>query len=94
MSLEALVTKYIASAELALHQLEIVETSRISRNDVQEVVDSANAYLADAKHYRDKKKFDVSLASISYCEGLLDALKMLGVVKFEWPAKQKEKNQK
>jgi hypothetical protein len=25
---------------------------------------------------------------------LLDALKMLGVVKFEWPAKQKEKNEK
>jgi hypothetical protein len=91
MSLEALVTKYIDSAELALLQLEIVETSRISRNDVQKVVDSAKAYLADAKHYREKRRLDISLTSISYCEGLLDALKMLGVVKFEWPAKQKEK---
>jgi FAD synthetase len=80
MSLDALVTKYIASAEFALFQLEIVEASRINRNDVQEVVDSAKAYLADAKHYRDKREFGISLASVSYCEGLLDALKMLRVI--------------
>jgi len=48
----------------------------------------AKAYLQDAKYYRDGKRFDVSLASVAYCEGLLDALKMLGAVKFEWPARK------
>ncbi|MEM2104245.1 MAG: DUF357 domain-containing protein [Candidatus Bathyarchaeia archaeon] len=51
------------------------------------VVELAKAYLQDAKYYSESKQFEVSLASIAYCEGLLDALKMLGAVKFEWPAK-------
>jgi FAD synthetase len=94
MSLEALVTKYIASAELVLLQLEMAEASCIDESEVGKVVDSAKAYLADAKHYRNKKEFGVSLASVSYCEGLLDALKMLGAVRFEWPAGTKRKSGK
>jgi len=50
----------------------------------------AKAYLQDAKYYRDEGKLEVSLASVAYCEGLLDALKMLGMVKFEWPRKKEE----
>jgi len=45
--------------------------------------------LKDAKYYKDEKKFETSLTSIAYCEGLLDALRLLGVVKFEWPTKKK-----
>lgn len=94
MSLEALVTKYIASAEHVLRELQITETSSIDKNAVGKVVESAKAYLADAKHYKSKHKFEVSLASVSYCEGLLDALKMLGAVRFEWPIKLEEKSGK
>lgn len=94
MNMEALVSKYIASADQVFHDLTITETSNISKSEVRKVVESAKAYLADAKYYRDKKEFEVSLASISYCEGLLDALKMLGAVRFEWPAKPKGKSEK
>ncbi|NWF86852.1 DUF357 domain-containing protein [Candidatus Bathyarchaeota archaeon] len=94
MSLETLVSKYIASAEQVLHDLTIIETSNIGKSEVGKVVESAKAYLADAKYYKDKKEFEVSLASVSYCEGLLDALKMLGAVRFEWPVKLKGKNEK
>ncbi|MEM2281628.1 MAG: DUF357 domain-containing protein [Candidatus Bathyarchaeia archaeon] len=91
MTLEQLVSKYIASAERALGELQITVGGgglRLSREAVLEVVGLAKAYLQDAKYYRDGKRFDVSLASVAYCEGLLDALKMLGAVKFEWPRKE------
>jgi len=89
MSLEELVSKYIVSAEHAVHVLEIVKPSDIDMKEISKVLDLAKAYLEDSKYYRDKKRFEVSLASVAYCEGLLDALKMLGAVKFEWSMKRK-----
>jgi len=95
MSLEQLVSKYIASAEYALSKMEFARNHiNVDLTSTKKVVESAKAYLEDAKYYKEEKKFDVSLASVSYCEGLLDALKLLGAVKFEWPAKSKDKLQK
>jgi FAD synthetase len=81
MSLEELVSKYIASTEHVLSEIEIAETLNVDVTSVKKVVEFAKAYLQDAKYYRDKSKFEVSLASVAYCEGLLDALKLLGAVK-------------
>lgn len=94
MSLEEFVSKYIASAEHVFGEMEISEASSIGVGDAGKVLEFAKAYLDDAKYYRDKRKFEVSLASVAYCEGLLDALRLLGAVKFEWPAKQKKKDEK
>ena len=95
MILEELVLKYIASAERVFCEMEIAETrTNIDVLGVNNVLEFAKAYLEDAKYYRDKKKFDVSLASVAYCEGLLDALKLLEAVKFEWPVKRKAKREK
>ena len=78
MSLEELVSKYIASAEHVFCEIEIAETrTNIDVLGVKKVLEFAKAYLEDAKYYRDKKKFEVSLASVAYCEGLLDALKLI-----------------
>jgi FAD synthetase len=94
MSLEKLVSKYIASAERVFCEMEIAETRpNIDALGVNKLLEFAKAYLEDAKYYRDKKKFEVSLASVAYCEGLLDALKLLGAVKFEWPVKMKVKSE-
>ena len=46
-------------------------------------------YLEDAKYYKAQGKLETSLTSVAYCEGLLDALRLLGAVKFEWPTSQK-----
>ncbi|MDH5481265.1 MAG: DUF357 domain-containing protein [Candidatus Bathyarchaeota archaeon] len=90
MSLEKLVSKYIASAEHVLSEVQIADAhTQVGADAAGRIVEVAKAYLEDAKYYRDKKKNEVSLASVAYCEGLLDALKLLGVVKFEWPAKKK-----
>ena len=89
MSLKQLVSKYIDSAEQVLSSMSVAESSLpIEVRQINEVLDSARAYLEDAKYYREKEKFNVSLTSAAYCEGLLDALKLLGAVRFEWPKKE------
>jgi FAD synthetase len=94
MSLEELVSKYITSAEHVFGELEISGTLTIDANGIMRVAESAKAYLEDAKYYRGQGKLGVSLASVAYCEGLLDALKLLGAVKFEWPVKKGERSTK
>ena len=91
-NLMELVSKYMASAEHVLADVKLVENPpSLDAKDIRKVVEAAKSYLKDAKYYRDRKKFEVSLASVAYCEGLLDALKLLGAVKFEWPTKKKER---
>jgi FAD synthetase len=92
MSLEKLVAKYVASAEHVLADVKFIENPpSLDAKNIRKVIEAANSYLKDAKYYSNRKKFEVSLASIAYCEGLLDALKLLGAVKFEWPVKEKER---
>ncbi len=86
MSMEDLVSKYVACAEQVFAEIKVTEVCvNVEADQVLEVLNSAKAYLQDAKYYRSKRRLDVSLTSIAYCEGLLDGLRMLGMVRFEWP---------
>ena len=88
MSLETLVSKYIGSAEKVLAELQQIRGSlTVDETGVGKVVAYVEAYLADAKYYKAQKRFETSLTSVAYCEGLLDALRLLGAVQFEWPQK-------
>ena len=90
MSLDALTSKYIVSTEKVLKEMQRTKGSiTINEECIDNIVEYAKAYLADAKYYKAQKRFETSLTSIAYCEGLLDALKLLGAVKFEWPANTK-----
>lgn len=92
MSLDQLVFKYIDSAEHVLRKMKRTEDSiSVDNERIGRVLNWVRAYLEDAKYYRDKKKFEVSLASAAYCEGLLDALRLLGAVRFEWPVRRRKK---
>ena len=92
MTLNELTSKYISSAEHVFNNMEVASTSlTLYLSDISKVVDFAKAYLEDAKYYREKKKFQISLTSIAYCEGLLDALRLLGAVTFEWPTIKTER---
>jgi len=95
MNLEKLVSKYIASTEHVLEHMEPIRNLiNVDVEGIGKVVEYVKTYLEDAKYYRERKKFDVSLASVAYCEGLLDALKLLGAVKFEWWVKRKRRREK
>ncbi len=88
MSLESLVSKYIGSAEKVLKELQRTQgTLTVDEDCVNKVVAYVEAYLADAKYYKAQKRLETSLTSVAYCEGLLDALRLLGAVNFEWPEK-------
>ncbi|MBS7658776.1 MAG: DUF357 domain-containing protein [Candidatus Bathyarchaeia archaeon] len=55
-----------------------------ARKEVFEVFDYARRYWLDAKHFFIKEDFASSLACISYAEGILDTLRLLKLIEFEW----------
>ena len=92
MSLEELVSRYVNSADKAFGVMDIGQASiSIDENSIRKIIDHARCYLEDAKYYMENGKLAVGLTCVAYCEGLLDALRMLGAVKFDWPARQLRK---
>lgn len=90
MSAEQLAGKYIASAERVFRELEVKKDElRVDGDKIKETVNYAKDYLKDAKYYTGKREFEVSLTSVAYCEGLLDALRILGAVSFEWTSNKR-----
>ena len=89
MKLQELLVKYIESTEVVLAEIKIAQSMQIDNKKVNNVIETAKRYLEDAKHYRDRKRFETGLASIAYSEGLLDALKLLEVAEFSWPKKKR-----
>jgi hypothetical protein len=82
MSAESLTTKYIEAMEKTIVDMTLKRaTITVSEECINEVLDYVKSYLEDAKYFRDQKKFETSLTSIAYCEGLLDAMKLIGAVK-------------
>jgi len=85
MTVGEIAAKYIRKTERALEELEVTQKStHLDLEEISGVIDEAKRYLEDAKYYLDKRRFETSLASVAYSEGLLDALRMLGLVKFDW----------
>jgi len=85
MTVGKIAAKYIRKTERVLEELEMIRKSVcLDSVKINEVIDEAKRYLEDAKYYLDRKQFGTSLASVAYSEGLLDALRMLGLVKFDW----------
>jgi len=82
---EELVTKYIRGAERVIKEIgEIPADVHLNREEAKNVFDWAKRYLEDAKYYQKEGKLETSLTSVAYCEGLLDALRLLGAVEFSW----------
>jgi len=87
MTLKELTSKYIGSSEKVLAEVKLVQdVVVIDEEKIKGIIESAKHYLNDAKYYQERNKLDTSLASVAYCEGLLDALRLLGVVEFTWPS--------
>jgi FAD synthetase len=95
MSLEFLTSKYIDSAEKVLLELKRNPTPvSVNKETVGEVLGWVADYLEDAKYYKVQGKLETSLTSVAYCEGLLDALRLIGAVNFQWPTKQQNQTEK
>jgi diphthine synthase len=82
--LERLIEKYGAACRRALDEMEVSLLPRMMTDEeVKTLIDHAVRYLRDAEHYARERKA-TALASVSYAEGILDALRLLGLVDFEW----------
>ena len=82
MSMETLASKYITSAEQVLLEMERAHGSMtVDAEKIDAILEHVRAYLDDAKYYKAQKRFETSLTSVAYCEGLLDTLRLLGAIK-------------
>jgi len=75
------VLKYIMNVEQVLNSIKLDD---IRNPEVKEVVSLSKAYLNDSKYYFSNKDYITSLSCIAYAEGLLDALRILGIINFHW----------
>jgi diphthine synthase len=83
-TLERLIDKYSAGCRRAIDNLETREPPKaITPDEVKTLIEHAERYLNDADHYTGERK-PTALASVSYAEGILDALRLLGLVDFKW----------
>jgi FAD synthetase len=91
MTLEELTSKYIKSCEKVAAEIKLAQDIVVLDEDkIKNIIESAKQYLSDAKYYQNKNQLETSLASVAYCEGLLDALRLLGMVEFTWPNTKKK----
>lgn len=89
MSLQALLLKYIQNSEEVIAEIKLKEDVVVLDEDkIREIIEHAKRYLNDAKYYGEKKQYETALAAVAYCEGILDGLRLLGMVEFKWPSAQ------
>jgi len=81
LDLETRICSYIMNVE---QTLEKIKASLDSDPKVREIVEIAEAYLKDSKHYLSRGDYFTALSTITYAEGLLDALRFLNILSFEW----------
>ena len=84
MNVKEMASKYILKTERVLKNMVRTRRLTVEDEDVTEVVEEAKRYLEDARFYLERGMAGTSLASVSYAEGLLDSLRMLGLLEFSW----------
>lgn len=85
MMLKELASKYIQNTDRIFAEITLSQNAvYIDREKTKKIINAAKRYLEDAKYYCAKKQFETGLISVAYSEGLLDALRILGLAEFQW----------
>lgn len=81
---DRLINKYTKSCRNVLkkHQKNQLPAT-ITSEQVDGLLKHAENYIDDAEYYQLYRK-PTALTSVAYAEGILDALKLLGILEFEW----------
>lgn len=72
--------KYIVKTREVLKNLEVKEPSK----NVEEILKIASSYVEDAEKFWSSVELFNALAATAYAEGLLDSLRIMGKIDFEW----------
>ena len=82
--IDRLVDKYTAGCRRVRDEMRLGGLpAQVTDEKVKALLDHVDRYLADAEYYRGDKK-PTALTSVAYAEGILDALKLLGLAEFDW----------
>ena len=77
--------RYIKATERVFAAMEIVPPADAGlKKLMDENISASKIYLSDSKYYLEKGDPITALVCIAYCEGLIDACKNLGWLKYEW----------
>ena len=65
---------------------KVLKENKLNKSDreVSRVVDEVQRYVSDGHFYLKQESYLTALVAASYAEGLLDCLKLLGLVEFTW----------
>lgn len=81
---DRLISKYTEGCRRVLDQLAIKSLpAEINEEQVKDLLNHVENYLFDGEYYKNEKK-PTALTCVAYAEGILDALKLLGIVDFSW----------
>ncbi|MCW4050033.1 MAG: diphthine synthase [Candidatus Bathyarchaeota archaeon] len=81
---DKLIEKYSKGCRKVLEELKVKDLpAEVTKADIKELLAHTGRYLDDAEYYWSEQKA-VALTSVAYAEGILDALKLLGLIEFEW----------
>lgn len=82
--IDRLVEKYLSACRRVLEDIRFTQLpEKVDEEKVAGLMDHVRRYMEDADYYRADQK-PVALTSVAYAEGILDALKLLGLAEFEW----------
>ncbi|MBN1682439.1 diphthine synthase [Candidatus Bathyarchaeota archaeon] len=81
--IDILIQKYVIGCRRVLQNLILYPPKQSSKKEIEDLIDHVNRYLDDAEYYMADNK-PTALTSVAYAEGILDALKLLGLAEFEW----------
>ncbi len=74
------VERYVEKTARALEGLTVRDRS----GEVERALETARSYIEDARYFVERERVDDAMLAISYAEGILDCLKILGKVEFSW----------
>ncbi len=72
---------YVSKLREVLRRIEVTSDGEGTRR----VVELAESYVDDAEEFLRSGRAEDALVASSYAEGLLDGLRLIGLVRFEWP---------
>ncbi len=81
MGIAERIEAYIRNVEEALLSISPYGLSTRER----ELLRIAKSYVDDARHFLEREDYYNAMATVAYAEGLLDALRIMGLVDFSWP---------
>ncbi len=81
----AKLSRYIRGTERVFRVMEQMPPAEEGqREKFTQNIELSRQYLADSKHYLSKGDLITALVCIAYCEGLIDACRNMGWLKYEW----------